>query len=187
MFVIDLAEQMARDDTDVPPLMVECYEVIEKYGLKSQCIYRISGTTSKIVKLKEWLDRRAQVVFEAIEREVKTNSGCASLLKVEKSHATQNDEMPRVADDGKPAQVGNIDIQQSRAFKIVDAIDSEPDDSTLPILLALRTDMPAQGVAYLQTPHRSACTTSDQQLSMQLDEHTKQGNSALPYRLSVTA
>ena len=34
-------------------------------------------------------------VFQAIEREAKTNSGYASLLTVEKSHATLKDEMPR--------------------------------------------------------------------------------------------
>lgn len=50
---------MARDDADVPPIMVKCCEAIEKYGLKSQGIYRISGTTSKIGKLKERLDKGA--------------------------------------------------------------------------------------------------------------------------------
>ena len=48
---------MARDDVDVPPIMVKCCEAIEKYGLTSQGIYRIGGTMSKVVKLKERLDR----------------------------------------------------------------------------------------------------------------------------------
>lgn len=48
---------MIRDDVDVPPIMLKCCEVIERYGLQSQGIYRISGTMSKITKLKELLDR----------------------------------------------------------------------------------------------------------------------------------
>ena len=47
------------DDVDVPPIMVKCCEAIEKYGLTSQGIYRIGGTMSKVVKLKERLDRGA--------------------------------------------------------------------------------------------------------------------------------
>ena len=50
---------MARDDVDVPPIMVKCCEAIEKYGLTSQGVYRIGGTMSKVVKLKERLDRGA--------------------------------------------------------------------------------------------------------------------------------
>ena len=56
-FGVDLAEQMIRDDVDVPPIMLKCCEAIERYGLQSQGIYRISGTMSKITKLKELLDR----------------------------------------------------------------------------------------------------------------------------------
>lgn len=53
---------MARDDVDVPPIMVKCCEAIEKYGLDSQGIYRIGGTMSKVAKLKEKLDRGARRV-----------------------------------------------------------------------------------------------------------------------------
>lgn len=56
-FGVDLAEQMIRDNVDVPPIMLKCCEAIERHGLQSQGIYRISGTMSKITKLKELLDR----------------------------------------------------------------------------------------------------------------------------------
>ena len=56
-FGIDLGEQMARDDVDVPPIMRKCCEAIEKYGLELQGIYRLSGTTSKVAKLKLLLDK----------------------------------------------------------------------------------------------------------------------------------
>lgn len=57
MFGVDLAEQMARDGVDVPLVMEKCCVAIEKYGLRSQGIYRISGTMSKVAKLKERLDK----------------------------------------------------------------------------------------------------------------------------------
>ncbi|KAJ3827235.1 Rho GTPase activation protein [Lentinula raphanica] len=61
-FGIDLSEQMARDDTEVPPIMKKCCEAIEKYGLTLQGIYRLSGTTSKVAKLKQLLDRDREAV-----------------------------------------------------------------------------------------------------------------------------
>ncbi|TFY79014.1 hypothetical protein EWM64_g4999 [Hericium alpestre] len=61
-FGVDLAEQMARDNAEVPPIMEKCCEAIEKYGLSSVGIYRISGTMSKINKLKERLDKDLDAV-----------------------------------------------------------------------------------------------------------------------------
>lgn len=56
-FGIDLAEQMTRDNVEVPPIMVKCCEAIEKYGIRSQGIYRVSGTTSKVANLRQKLER----------------------------------------------------------------------------------------------------------------------------------
>lgn len=56
-FGVDLGEQMARDDVDLPPIVVKCCEAIEKYGIEATGIYRISGTVVKVNKLKEKLDK----------------------------------------------------------------------------------------------------------------------------------
>ncbi|KAH9039282.1 RhoGAP-domain-containing protein [Lactarius pseudohatsudake] len=56
-FGIDLAEQMARDGVEVPPIMVKCCEAIEKYGISTVGVYRIGGTVSKVTRLKEKLDK----------------------------------------------------------------------------------------------------------------------------------
>jgi len=56
-FGIDLAEQMARDSVEVPPIMVKCCEAIEKYGISTVGVYRIGGTMSKVTRLKEKLDK----------------------------------------------------------------------------------------------------------------------------------
>lgn len=65
-FGIDLAEQMTRDGVDVPRTMQKCCEAIEKWGLESKGIYRLSGTHSKILKLKERLDRGQSYVRTTI-------------------------------------------------------------------------------------------------------------------------
>jgi hypothetical protein len=62
-FGVDLAEQMNRDNVEVPPIMEKCCSAIEKYGLQSQGIYRLSGTTSKVQKLKERLDKGSLASF----------------------------------------------------------------------------------------------------------------------------
>jgi hypothetical protein len=59
-FGVDLAEQMARDNVEVPPIVIKLAGAIERYGLGSVGIYRVSGTVSKIAKLKEKLDKGAQ-------------------------------------------------------------------------------------------------------------------------------
>lgn len=56
-FGVDLAEQMTRDDAEVPPIMRKCCEAIEKYGMDITGIYRLSGTTSKVQNLKHQLDK----------------------------------------------------------------------------------------------------------------------------------
>ncbi|KIM44840.1 hypothetical protein M413DRAFT_66838 [Hebeloma cylindrosporum] len=61
-FGIDLAEQMARDNVEVPPIVFKCCETIEKYGIQSQGIYRVSGTTSKVANLRQKLEKDLEAV-----------------------------------------------------------------------------------------------------------------------------
>ncbi|KAG8930277.1 hypothetical protein FRC02_004410 [Tulasnella sp. 418] len=56
-FGVDLTEQMIRDAVEVPRIVQRCCEAIEAHGLESVGIYRLSGTTSKVQKLKMMLDR----------------------------------------------------------------------------------------------------------------------------------
>ncbi|KAH9928794.1 hypothetical protein B0H21DRAFT_837945 [Amylocystis lapponica] len=81
-FGVDLAEQMVRDDVDVPPIMIKCCEAIEKYGLSSQGIYRIGGTVSKIAKLRERLDRDLDSVNLDAEEWASDVSNVTSVLKL---------------------------------------------------------------------------------------------------------
>ncbi|GLB43374.1 putative fes/CIP4, and EFC/F-BAR homology domain containing protein [Lyophyllum shimeji] len=61
-FGVDLAEQMTRDNVEIPLIMVKCCQAIEKYGMQTQGIYRISGTTSKVAKLRQRLDQDLESV-----------------------------------------------------------------------------------------------------------------------------
>jgi hypothetical protein len=48
---------MARDNVEVPRILEKCAEAIEMHGLDSMGIYRLSGTTSRVQRLKAALDR----------------------------------------------------------------------------------------------------------------------------------
>ncbi|KIJ65168.1 hypothetical protein HYDPIDRAFT_111063 [Hydnomerulius pinastri MD-312] len=61
-FGVDLAEQMARDHVELPSILEKCCGVIERYGLYSQGIYRISGMARKVSLLKERLDKDLESV-----------------------------------------------------------------------------------------------------------------------------
>ena len=61
-FGVDLTEQMARDSVEYPRILERCCDAIEATGLRSQGIYRISGTASKVQKLKVILDRDVEGV-----------------------------------------------------------------------------------------------------------------------------
>ncbi|KAI0709675.1 GTPase activating protein [Cerioporus squamosus] len=81
-FGVSLADQMARDDVDVPPIVVKCCEAIEKYGLDQQGIYRIGGTHSKVMKLKERLDRDLESVNLDADEWSSDISNVTSVLKL---------------------------------------------------------------------------------------------------------
>ncbi|KAF8912465.1 GTPase activating protein [Mucidula mucida] len=56
-FGVDLNEQMTRDDVDVPLILKKCCDAIERHGIDSHGLYRVSGTTSKVATLKQKLDK----------------------------------------------------------------------------------------------------------------------------------
>lgn len=61
-FGVDLGLQMQRDGADVPRVLEKCAETIDMYGLDSVGIYRLSGTTSRVQRLKARLDANVDAV-----------------------------------------------------------------------------------------------------------------------------
>ncbi|GMK55519.1 hypothetical protein CspeluHIS016_0205750 [Cutaneotrichosporon spelunceum] len=81
-FGVDLGDQLARDGTEVPKVVVKCAEAIEAYGLDSVGIYRLSGTTSKVTALKNALDKDidgVDIMDEAWSSDINEVSGALKL------------------------------------------------------------------------------------------------------------
>ncbi|PWN46533.1 Rho GTPase activation protein [Violaceomyces palustris] len=57
IFGVDLSTQMTRDGVDVPPILEKCAEAIEQVGITNMGIYRLSGTSSKVQRLKNLFDQ----------------------------------------------------------------------------------------------------------------------------------
>lgn len=56
VFGVDLDMQMSRDGVQVPPILEICADAIERVGIQNIGIYRLSGTTSRVQKLKSRFD-----------------------------------------------------------------------------------------------------------------------------------
>jgi len=73
---------MNRDQVEIPVVVEKCCAAIEKYGLRSQGIYRISGTQTKVVKLKERLDKDVEAVDLDAEEWASDINNVASAVKL---------------------------------------------------------------------------------------------------------
>ncbi|KAG1732356.1 Rho GTPase activation protein [Suillus lakei] len=81
-FGVDLAEQMARDNVELPAILEKCCAAIEKHGLQSQGIYRISGMARKVASLKERLDKDMDSVNLESEEWISDINNVTSVLKM---------------------------------------------------------------------------------------------------------
>lgn len=81
-FGVDLGEQMLRDGVEVPRVLEKCAEAIELYGLESKGIYRLSGTTSRVQRLKAALDYDTEAVDLLSEENLSDINDIAAVLKL---------------------------------------------------------------------------------------------------------
>ncbi|KAG8215039.1 Rho GTPase activation protein [Butyriboletus roseoflavus] len=81
-FGVDLAEQMARDNVEIPRILEKCCAAIEKHGQYSQGIYRISGMARKVNLLKERLDKDMESVDLDSEEWTSDINNVTSVLKL---------------------------------------------------------------------------------------------------------
>ncbi|KAH8928949.1 GTPase activating protein [Atractiella rhizophila] len=81
-FGVDLAEQMSRDGVEVPRVLEKCCEVIEEFGLDTVGIYRLSGTTSRIQRLKQKLDKDVEAVDLRSEENLSDINDITGVLKL---------------------------------------------------------------------------------------------------------
>ncbi|KAG8824116.1 hypothetical protein FRC19_002486 [Serendipita sp. 401] len=73
---------MERDGGQVPRIVIKCCEAVEKYGLDVQGIYRLSGTMTKIARLKELMDRDVDSVDLDADEWTSDINNVAGLLKM---------------------------------------------------------------------------------------------------------
>lgn len=83
IFGVDLATQMARDNLEVPAILEKCGAAVEAFGRENMGIYRLSGTTSKVQRLKAKFDTDWEAVdlFDDAEAlsDINIVSGCLKL------------------------------------------------------------------------------------------------------------
>ncbi|KAG9067554.1 hypothetical protein KI688_012338 [Linnemannia hyalina] len=81
IFGCDLAEQLVRDETDLPEIVVKCTEAIERFGMDIKGIYRVSGITSATNRLRSAFDRDCSAVDLNSEENCGDINSVASVLK----------------------------------------------------------------------------------------------------------
>lgn len=82
IFGVDLAEQMARDNVEIPPILEKCATAIEEIGIENMGIYRLSGTTSKVQKLKSKFDTdwtQVDLLNDEAIQDINIVAGCLKL------------------------------------------------------------------------------------------------------------
>ncbi|KAG5459476.1 MAG: Rho GTPase activation protein [Olpidium bornovanus] len=57
IFGVDLAEQLQRDEREGPPILVKCARAIEAHAIRTQGLYRISGSSAEVQALRALFDR----------------------------------------------------------------------------------------------------------------------------------
>ncbi|KAG0263686.1 hypothetical protein DFQ27_001643 [Actinomortierella ambigua] len=81
VFGVDLAEQLVRDETDLPEIVVKCTQAIEQFGMDTMGIYRVSGIQSATNRLRAMFDKDCSAVdLENTDEYMDINS-VASVLK----------------------------------------------------------------------------------------------------------
>ncbi|KAF9906944.1 hypothetical protein EC991_011418 [Linnemannia zychae] len=81
IFGCDLAEQLIRDETDLPEIVVKCTEAIERFGMDVKGIYRVAGITSATNRLRSAFDRDCAAVDLSSEENCGDINNVASVLK----------------------------------------------------------------------------------------------------------
>ncbi|KAF9181605.1 hypothetical protein BGZ51_005297 [Haplosporangium sp. Z 767] len=81
IFGCDLAEQLIRDEADLPEIVVKCTEAIERFGMDVKGIYRVSGIQSATSRLRSAFDRDCSAVDLSDEENVGDINSVASVLK----------------------------------------------------------------------------------------------------------
>lgn len=136
IFGVDLAEQMARDNVEIPPILEKCSLAIEEFGMENMGIYRLSGTTSKVQKLKAKFDAdwsAVDLVNDEAIQDINIVAGCLKLWFRELPE-------PLLTHELYPAfiEAAKIDNDRLRHIRLHERVNELPDANyaTLKYLMA---------------------------------------------------
>lgn len=73
---------MQRDGQEIPSIVIKCAEAVEKSGLNTVGLYRISGTSTQIQRLKSAFDRSCETVDLSSEENSGDVNNITSVLKL---------------------------------------------------------------------------------------------------------
>ncbi|KAJ3120297.1 hypothetical protein HK100_012858 [Physocladia obscura] len=62
VFGLDLTETSIRDDIQYPLIVEKCIQAVEKYGLRTQGLYRVSAAHHSVQKLRSLFDKDSEKV-----------------------------------------------------------------------------------------------------------------------------
>ncbi|KAJ2331575.1 Rho GTPase-activating protein, partial [Coemansia sp. RSA 2673] len=82
IFGVPLASQLERDNQQIPLILVKCTGAIEAFGLQNEGIYRQSGQSSQVNKLRNEFDLDAEIVDLQGSSHISDINNVASVLKM---------------------------------------------------------------------------------------------------------
>ncbi|KAJ2458184.1 Rho GTPase-activating protein [Coemansia sp. RSA 2424] len=82
IFGVPLDAQLERDHQQVPLIIVKCADAVEAFGLQNEGIYRQSGQSSQVNKLRNEFDLDAEVVDLQVNSYISDINNVASVLKM---------------------------------------------------------------------------------------------------------
>lgn len=136
IFGVDLATQMARDNVEVPGILTKCAAAVEALGCENMGIYRLSGTTSKVQRLKhkfdaDWTSLDVMADAEATS-DINIVAGCLKLWFRELPEPLLTHELYRAFIDA-----ARIDNERLRHIRLHEVVNQLPDAnySTLKALM----------------------------------------------------
>ncbi|GAA5810617.1 hypothetical protein MFLAVUS_004040 [Mucor flavus] len=82
VFAVDLIKLMERDKQEIPLIVVRCAEAVENAGLNTVGLYRVSGTSTQIQRLKSSFDRNCATVDLSTDENSSDVNNITNVLKL---------------------------------------------------------------------------------------------------------
>ncbi|RMX45842.1 hypothetical protein pdam_00022703 [Pocillopora damicornis] len=133
VFGVDIATVSKREESDIPLVVIGCVQEIEKRGIEEVGIYRLSGATSDVRRLKDAFDNNSQsALVQVAEADIHAVAG---LLKMYLRDLPE----PLFTDDLyiKFVEANGIKDPEEKKKKMMELFESLPKPNRLTIIYLL--------------------------------------------------